>query len=66
MNGNFELLLDPSTFHLQSFHSFLASIYRKSMFATGSTAKHLSNVGVNEIKLFVFNSDSKVRGAIFK
>jgi hypothetical protein len=30
------------------------------MFATGTTAKHLSNDGVNEIKLFVFNFDSKV------
>jgi hypothetical protein len=30
------------------------------MFATGTTAKHLSNVGGKEIKLFVFNSDSKV------
>jgi hypothetical protein len=30
------------------------------MFATGTTAKHLSNVGVNETKLFAFNSDSEV------
>jgi hypothetical protein len=30
------------------------------MFVTGTTAKHLSNVGANEIKLFPFNCDSEV------
>jgi hypothetical protein len=30
------------------------------MFATGTAVKHLSHVRVDEIKLFVSNSDSKI------
>jgi hypothetical protein len=30
------------------------------MFATGTAVKHLSNVRINEIKLFVSNSDSEI------
>jgi hypothetical protein len=38
----------------------LQALTERVCFATGTTPKHLSNVGANEMKLFVFNSDSEV------